>query len=394
MNLCRLLAAHAWQILPVPSKGLASPQGRRPLCSIASGELSVAVVGSGPAGFYFTDRICRLLGARVRVDILEELPTPFGLVRSGVAPDHPDTKKVIKKFDATARRPNVRFFGGVAVGAAVSLEELRGMYHCVVLAYGASGDRRLGVAGEEASGCFSAREFVNWYNGHPHFTDLPVNLSKVTSVGVVGVGNVALDCARILLRPVQALERTDISDHALRELRHSSVSEVHIIGRRGPMQAQFSGKELREVLALENVSVTLQPENYTTADIDVNEPRRTQRVRPFLCLLPTPNNIRHLLWAIAGLLLDGWSHSSAALPMPRSSQPEVVSSLARDASSQTHEECPGVVHGSDASGSRQGGGGRPREASPPPLPTGPLRRPAGPLRPRRRPQALRKYSLH
>ena len=240
--------------------------------------ISIAVVGSGPAGFYFADRVIRALGDAVSVDILDELPTPFGLVRSGVAPDHPDTKNVVNRFAAIAGKPNVRFFGGVSVGNAVSVAELRSLYNCVVLAYGSSGDRRLEIAGEDARGCFSARQFVNWYNGHPDYIALPVDLSAVERVGIVGLGNVALDCARILLKPPEALERTDITQHALQALERSAVKEVHVIGRRGPVQAQFSGKELREVLSLENVGIHMHPETYTPTDTDLKEPRKSQKV--------------------------------------------------------------------------------------------------------------------
>lgn len=241
--------------------------------------LKVAMVGSGPAGFYCTDKLRKMLGTSVSVDIIEALPTPFGLVRSGVAPDHPDTKNVINKFSAIAAQPNVHFFGNVAVGSAVSLLELRHLYDAVVLAYGSSSDKQLGVSGEQSVGCFSAREFVNWYNGHPACAALPMDLSSVRSVGIVGLGNVALDCARILLKPLPALQHTDIADHALAQLVHSAVQDVHIVGRRGPVQTQFSGKELREVLSLANVSVTMHPEAYHPTEADLKEPRKSQKVR-------------------------------------------------------------------------------------------------------------------
>ena len=252
-------------------------QARRQLFSQPS--TSIAVVGSGPAGFYFTDRIARFLGDNVHVDIIEELPTPFGLVRSGVAPDHPDTKNVINKFSQIASRPGVRFFGNVSVGSDVTVAELRKLYSCVVLAQGAASDRRLDIPGEDAAGCLSARQFVNWYNGHPQCTDLALDLSKVQRVGIIGLGNVALDCARILLKPPAALHTTDITAHALRQLERSAVSEVHIVGRRGPVQAQFSGKELREVLTLGNVSISMHPARYVPTDADMKEPRKSQKVR-------------------------------------------------------------------------------------------------------------------
>lgn len=224
----------------------------------------------------------------MQVDLLEALPTPFGLVRSGVAPDHPDTKNVIHKFTAVAGKPHVRFFGGVALGADVSLLELQQLYDCVVLAYGAASDKPLRIAGEGAAGSFSAREFVNWYNGHPAYAAQPIDLSGVRSVGIVGLGNVALDCARVLLKPPDALSGTDIAPHALAKLRRSTVQDVHIIGRRGPAQAQFSGKELREALSLPNVSVSVHPEAHTPTATDQSLPRKQQRVRPDSGSRPQP----------------------------------------------------------------------------------------------------------
>lgn len=245
---------------------------------------SIAVVGSGPAGFYFTDRILKLLGEEVRVDIFDRLPTPFGLVRTGVAPDHPNTKLVTNKFTTIASDPRVRFFGNVSIGpdavaGELSIADLRSLYSATMLSYGASQGRKLGIPGEDLPGSFSATHFVNWYNGHPDFHSLPVDLSSTRSVVVVGVGNVALDCARILLRPVADLESTDIAAHALQQLRGSAVKEVHIVGRRGPLQNQFSGKELREILTLSNTSVRVHPEGYSPNDLDLQEPRKNQKVR-------------------------------------------------------------------------------------------------------------------
>ena len=240
---------------------------------------SVAVVGTGPAGIYFVDRLKKLVSDPVRVDLFERLPVPFGLVRSGVAPDHPDTKKVINKLTAVCQSDGVRFLGNVAVGSDVSVQELRQHYSAVVLAYGAEDDRELGLENEHVKGVLSARRFVNWYNGHPRFTDVSLpNLQTVDTVGIIGLGNVALDCARILLRPVEDLLKTDIADHALAELRNSSVQNVHVIGRKGPFQAQFSGKELRELLSLSNVSINVHPVDYWPTDIDMQEGTRSQKV--------------------------------------------------------------------------------------------------------------------
>lgn len=251
----------------------------RSLCSATSdsNHVSIAVIGSGPAGFYFTDRICKLLGDHVSVDIIDALPTPFGLVRSGVAPDHPDTKNVIKKFQSIASDPRVRFYGNVTLGKDVTLNEVRSLYSCVMLSYGAANDRKLRIPGEDNPWILSARQFVNWYNGHPAYSSLPIDLASTSNVGIVGLGNVALDCARILLKPADFLNHTDIAEHALAQLKHSSVRNVHIIGRRGPFQAQFSGKELREVLTLGNISVTMHPSSYEPTEFDLREPRKNQK---------------------------------------------------------------------------------------------------------------------
>ena len=248
------------------------------LCAVRQ-HSSVAVVGTGPAGVYFVDRLKRFVSDSVRIDLFERLPTPFGLVRSGVAPDHPDTKKVINKLTEVCQSDGVRFLGNVAVGSDVSVPELQQHYSAVVLAHGAEDDRYLGIENEYATGVLSARKFVNWYNGHPRFTDVTLpSLNAVDSVGIIGLGNVALDCARILLRPVEDLQTTDIADHALSELRGSSVQNVHIVGRKGPFQAQFSGKELRELLSLSNVSINVHPVDYWPTDIDMQEGTRSQKV--------------------------------------------------------------------------------------------------------------------
>jgi NADPH-dependent glutamate synthase beta subunit-like oxidoreductase len=254
----------------------------RPFCCRTPGQSSVAVVGSGPSGIYFVDRLRRLVDSSTSIDLFERLPTPFGLVRFGVAPDHPDTKNVTKKFNEVCSGPGVRFFGNVHVGQDITVAELARKYTAVVLAYGAEDDRRLGLEDEDERyrGSLSAREFVNWYNGHPMFCDVNLrDLQHVTDVGIIGLGNVALDCARILLRPVTELQETDIADHALAHLRSSKVQNVHIIGRRGPMQAQFSGKELREVLSLANVSVHVHPQNYKPTEADAEESRKAHKVR-------------------------------------------------------------------------------------------------------------------
>ena len=216
---------------------------------------SVCIVGSGPGGFY-TAKYLLKADANVRVDIVDKLPTPFGLVRSGVAPDHQDVKEVQKDFASVAADERVRFFGNVGVGGGagcVGLEELRGCYSAVVLACGAEDDRSLGIEGEELTGVHSARAFVNWYNGHPDFVDLSPDLSCEAAV-IVGQGNVAIDCARILCKTVEELQSSDIAAHALETLACSKIRRVSIVGRRGHVQASFTIKELRELTKLSDTA--------------------------------------------------------------------------------------------------------------------------------------------
>lgn len=252
-------------MLPWLGGALVRPLGARAFAAAAAATSAgphFCVVGSGPAGFYTADKLLKKFGDGARVDIVEALPTPFGLVRSGVAPDHADTKNVINQFTQLARDPRLSFLGNVRVGRDVSLPELRAHYNAVVLCYGAESDRRLGVPGEDLPGVFSAREFVWWYNGHPAYRHLPVDLSRTRSVAIAGLGNVAVDCARVLLKPADDLAGTDICSHAVEQLRRSAVEEVHLLGRRGPVQAAFTPKELREMLSLEGVQVHMRPEDF------------------------------------------------------------------------------------------------------------------------------------
>ncbi len=207
--------------------------------------LHVAVVGSGPSGFYAAEALLRS-NLPFQVDMLERLPVPFGLVRSGVAPDHPKLKEVIRIYDRVARTPGFRFFGNVAVGDAVTVNELRGIYHGLIFACGAQTDRRMGIPGEDLPGSHTATEFVGWFNGHPDFRDRTFDLSREVAV-IVGQGNVAADLCRILAKPVDELRTTDITEHALDALATSRVREIHVIGRRGPAQARFTPRELREL---------------------------------------------------------------------------------------------------------------------------------------------------
>ena len=221
--------------------------------------LRVAFVGAGPAGFYAAEQLLRQPGLAVEVDMLDRLPTPFGLVRGGVAPDHQKIKAVTAAFDKVAALPGFRFFGGVELGKHVSVDDLRRHYHQIFYATGAQTDRRMGIPGEDLQRSHPATEFVAWYNGHPDFRDAQFDLSQ-ERVAVVGVGNVAIDVARMLSRTPEELERTDIADYALEALRKSRVREVFLLGRRGPAQAAFTNPEIKELGELADADVVVLPD--------------------------------------------------------------------------------------------------------------------------------------
>ena len=216
----------------------------------------VAVVGAGPAGFFAAEALLRCLAPVFAVDLFERLPTPFGLVRSGVAPDHQKIKGVTKTFERTAENHRFRFFGNVEIGKDLSTQELSASYHQVVYAIGSSSDRRLGIPGEELDGSYSATAFVGWYNAHPDFRDFPFDLRSERAV-VVGVGNVAMDVARVLLKSPEQLAKTDIARHALEALRASRLREIVLLARRGPAEAAFDPRELQDVAEMADVSVSV-----------------------------------------------------------------------------------------------------------------------------------------
>lgn len=225
----------------------------------------VAIVGAGPSGFFAAASLLRFAdssvadgGADVHVDMLEMLPTPWGLVRSGVAPDHPKIKSISRTFEKTAADPRFRFFGNVTVGRDVTADELSQRYDAVVYAVGTQSDRALGIPGEDLPGSVAAVDFVGWYNAHPHFAEMEPDISSGRAV-VIGNGNVAIDVARILVTDPDVLAGTDIADHALEALRKRGVSEVVIAGRRGPLQGAFTTLELRELGELEGVDVVVDP---------------------------------------------------------------------------------------------------------------------------------------
>lgn len=207
--------------------------------------LRVAVVGAGPSGFYASEALIRS-DLNVEIDLLERLPSPYGLVRSGVAPDHPKLKQAILVYDKIAsNNPELNYIGNVTVGKDITVDELRKTHHAVILTCGAETDRKLGVPGEDLAGSHTATEFVAWYNGHPDYRDRTFDLSHENAV-VIGQGNVAADVSRILSKTVDELKNTDIAQHTLDVLAESKIKNVYVIGRRGPAQAKFTSKELKE----------------------------------------------------------------------------------------------------------------------------------------------------
>lgn len=226
---------------------------------MSSGKWKVAIVGAGPAGMFVADELTKR--EDVRVDLIERLFAPNGLLRFGVAPDHPEMKRLSTAFAKTRERSNLYLLGGVEYGKDVALEGLLKHYHHVVFAHGAVSDRRLNIPGEDLTGVMSARQFVEWYNGHPDAVDTAVALDKAEAV-VVGAGNVALDVARILIRPVEDLQTTDIATHALDALRHSSIKKVHMLVRRGPAGVAFTLKEIKELTTMDGVRTVMSEEDF------------------------------------------------------------------------------------------------------------------------------------
>ncbi|MCP4358796.1 MAG: FAD-dependent oxidoreductase [Chloroflexi bacterium] len=221
--------------------------------------LRVAVVGAGPAGFYAVERLFKEKALTITVDMYDRLPTPYGLVRAGVAPDHQKIKSVTRIFDRVAAKPRFRFFGNVEVGKDVAVADLRRFYHAILYSTGAQTDKNLPIPGIDLKNSYAATEFVAWYNGHPDYRDYEFDLSQ-ERVAVVGVGNVAVDVARILSRTVEELATTDIADYALEALRHSQVKEVIMLGRRGVAQAAFTANEAKELGELAGANICVLPE--------------------------------------------------------------------------------------------------------------------------------------
>ena len=251
-----------------------------------------AIVGAGPSGFYAADQ---LLKAGFAVDLYDALPTPYGLVRAGVAPDHPKIKSVIRVYAKTAAHESFRFFGGVSLGIDVSPQDLLARYHAVIYAVGTSTDNRLGIPGEDRPGSHAATDFVAWYNGHPHYADHMFDLNGGRAV-VVGNGNVAIDVARMLVLDPKELAPTDTANHALEAFGMAGVTEVVLLGRRGPAEAAFTNPELRELGELERADVIVDPAQLEGVEVpedgDTTKRRNVEILRDYSQRAPSGKSHR------------------------------------------------------------------------------------------------------
>ena len=232
----------------------------------------IVIVGAGPAGYFTAQAFqnAQTEDLTFAIDMIERLPTPWGLVRSGVAPDHPKIKTVSKVFEKIAKTNGFRLFANVELGKDVSLKDLRESYDAVVLATGSPKGRKLGIPGEELANCISAAEFVPWYNGHPDYANVEVDLDTDTAV-VIGAGNVAMDVARLLAIDPSELDPTDIAEHALVKFKQSKIRKVIICGRRGAEHAAFTAPELRDLPKLENTDVFIEKEEISQATDRIKE---------------------------------------------------------------------------------------------------------------------------
>jgi ferredoxin--NADP+ reductase len=275
--------------------------------------LRVAIVGAGPAGFYAAEHLFKRKSPVVEIDMFDRLPTPFGLIRAGVAPDHQKIKSVTKVFDRTAKKPGFRFFGFVELSHDISVADLLDHYHQIVIATGAQTDRSLNIPGIDLAGSHPATEFVAWYNGHPDFRDYEFDLTQ-ESAAVIGIGNVAVDVARILCRTPDELAKTDIADYALEALSNSSVKKVYMLGRRGPAQGAFTSPELKELGELADADVVVLPEEAALdklseaamADADRGTTRKVEIIGNFARMQPSGKGKElHLRFLVSPVELKG-----------------------------------------------------------------------------------------
>jgi len=252
----------------------------------------LAIIGSGPAGYYTAEAAQKAFGDSIHVDIFDRLPVPYGLIRTGVAPDHQSIKAVSQRYEKTAISDNVRFVGNVSIGSDVSIGELQQLYDAVVLATGAPNDRPLDLPGEGLANVFGSAAFVGWYNGHPQFANLDPDLSGKTAV-VIGVGNVALDVARILSKTEEEFVGSDIVAHALDALRDSNIEKITILGRRGPHQIMMTPKELGELEHLLRATPRVQPVDLPDESEDVLlEPGQRKSVNHLRAFAAIPEEVR------------------------------------------------------------------------------------------------------
>jgi ferredoxin--NADP+ reductase len=288
-----------------------------PQAGTAENPLRVAIVGAGPSGFYAAEHILRDEATHAQVDLFDRLPTPFGLVRGGVAPDHPKIKSVIRVYEKTAAREGFRFFGNVKVGHDIEVTDLERLYHAIVFTVGCETDRRLGIPGEELPGSHAATAFVGWYNAHPDYADEEFDLSCERAV-VIGNGNVAMDVARMLALTEHELRQTDTADHAIEMLAESKVREIVVLGRRGPAQAAFTNPEIKELGEMEDADVVVDPAEVeldaaSRAYLESDEADKTTRVnveilREFAARQPAGKDKRIVLRFLASpieILGDG-----------------------------------------------------------------------------------------
>lgn len=314
--------------------------------------LRVAVIGAGPAGFFLTEKLLGQTDTPCQVDLFERLPTPYGLVRFGVAPDHEKIKAVTRSFDKVAARPGFRYFGNVEVGRVVTLDELRQHYHAVAFTTGAQSDRRMGIPGEDLRGSHPATEFVAWYNGHPDYRDHQFNLA-VPRVAVIGVGNVAVDVARILARTPAELGRTDIADHAQSALAASGVREVFLLGRRGPAQAAFTTPEVKELGEMEQADactvaseVALDPLSAAAVEAE-NEASTKRKIEVLQGFAAAPSGkpkrltIRFLVSPVA--LLDDGTGAVGGIRLAHNRMVEKAGGLAAEPTGTTEDLAVGMV---------------------------------------------------
>jgi ferredoxin--NADP+ reductase len=282
--------------------------------------LRVAIIGSGPSAFYAAESLQKQPDLIVEIDMFERLPTPHGLVRGGVAPDHPKIKTVTKVYDKIASAPRFRYYGNVEYGRDITHADLVQHYHAVIYATGAQTDRQMGIPGEDLLGSHAATEFVGWYNAHPDYRSYRFDLSQ-QAVAVIGNGNVAMDVARILASTEEELIVTDIADYALEALKHSRVKDIYVLGRRGPAQAAYTSPELRELGELQGAEVIVRPEDaeldpLSQEDLLKSEDRTAERnVQTLMRYSTTPLEGKprhiHMRFLVSPVELIGTDHVEA-----------------------------------------------------------------------------------